>query len=59
MDDVDLAARDGGVERLVDARDPLLLDGDRVDGGDLHLLLGERRAGVEQRRANGHGRAPG
>jgi hypothetical protein len=38
---VDLAARLGGLQRLVDAAHPLLLERHRVDGGDLELRLGQ------------------
>jgi hypothetical protein len=42
---LDLAARHGGLQRLVDAADPLLLDRHGVDRGDLELGLGEGGAG--------------
>jgi hypothetical protein len=42
---LDLAARLGGLQRLVDAADPLLLDRHGVDGGDLELGLGQRVRG--------------
>ena len=54
---LDLTAGDSGVQRLVDARHPLLLDRHRVDGRDLHLLLRERRAGAQERRCEGERRA--
>jgi hypothetical protein len=40
-DVLDLAAPLGGLERLVDARHPLLLDRDGVDGRHLELLLSQ------------------
>jgi hypothetical protein len=44
----DLAARLGRIQRLVQAADPLLLEGHGVDSGDLELGLGEGESGNEQ-----------
>ena len=60
IDIVDVAALLGGVERLVDAADPLLLDRDGVDGGDLDRLrlLGGGRDRRGRRRQRPRRRAP-